>query len=92
MEAEDRRAPRLAVALGWLAGICLGLLVDYGAYVLIGDDYPKGYTTFVLLAGLAFAGMYLADRLGPRALKVMALAVGILVATGLFVFVLPLGR
>jgi hypothetical protein len=92
VEADDRRTQRLAVALGWLAGIFLGLLVDYGAYVAIGDDYPKGYTTFALLAAGAFLGMSVADRLGARALKVMALAVGVLLATTLFVFLLPLGR
>ncbi|MBC7170940.1 MAG: hypothetical protein H5U40_00850 [Polyangiaceae bacterium] len=91
MEADDRRAQRLAVTLGWVAGLLLGLLVDYGGYVALGDDYPKGYTTFALLAAGGLGGMTLADRLGARALKVMSLAVGVLVAVGLFVFLLPLG-
>ncbi len=92
MEAEDGRAPRLALGLGWISGVFLGLLVDYGGFVLFGDDYPKGYTTFVLVVAGAFLGMHAAERLGPRALKATSLAFGVLVAVTLFVFLLPLGR
>lgn len=92
MEADDGRAPKLAVALGWLSGVFLGLLVDYGSYVAFGAGYPKGYTTFALVVAGAFLGMHVAERLGPRALKPMSLALGLLLATTLFVFLLPLGR
>lgn len=84
-----RDATRVAVALGWLAGVMLALLVDYGAYVGLGDDYPKGYITFVLIVVFAFSGMKLAEKLGSRAVATMSLAVGLLLAAGLFVFFLP---
>lgn len=87
-DAGNTRAP---VVLGWLAGVMLALLVDYGAFVAVGDAYPKGYTTFALIVAFAFGGMKLAERLGERGLSIMSLAVGLLLATALFVFFLPVG-
>jgi hypothetical protein len=80
---------RVATVLGWISGVMLALLVDYGGYLLWGERYPKGYTTFVLIAAGAFLGMNLADRLGPRAVKVLSLTTGLLLAALLFVLFVP---
>jgi hypothetical protein len=89
---KELGAQRAATVLGWISGVMLALLLDYGGYVLWGERYPKGYTTFVLIALGAFFGMNVADRLGPRAVKVLSLTTGLLLATLLFVLFVPLGR
>ena len=89
---KERGQQRAATTLGWVSGVILALLIDYAGYVLWGDRYPKGYTTFVLIAVGAFLGMNVADRLGARAIKVLSMAAGILLAALLLVLFLPVGR
>jgi hypothetical protein len=77
--ARDPRS-RLATVFGWLAGGTLGLLANYGLFVAIGEGYPTTYTTFGLFLMGAFGGMALADRLGAKGFKVLAVAAGVLLA------------
>lgn len=79
-EGEDRTKRRLATAFGWVAGGAVGLLLNYGLLLAVGDAYPTTWTTFVLFLLGAFAGMALADRLGPRAFKPLGVAAGVLLA------------
>lgn len=78
-EAERTRA-RLATVFGWVAGGALGLLVNYGIFLAVGESYPTTYTTFALFILGAFGGMALADRLGSRAFKVLGITAGVLFA------------
>lgn len=78
--ANDKTRARLTTAFGWLAGGATGLLVNYAAYLAVGDGYPTTYTTFVLFLAGAFGGMWVADRVGPRGFKVLGVSAGVLVA------------
>jgi uncharacterized membrane protein YfcA len=89
---KERGQQRAATVLGFISGVMLALLIDYGGYVLWSDRYPKGYTTFVLIAVGAFLGMNAADRLGARAIKVLSMTAGLLLAALLLVLFLPVGR
>lgn len=70
---------RLGTIFGWIAGGCFGLLLNYFVFLAIGARYLV-WSTFLLFAAGAFAGMYVADRLGDRAFRVMGVAAGILLA------------
>lgn len=88
-ERGDQRATydrRAGTVLGWLAGASLGLVIDYAAAATIGDAYPAGYSTFTLVVLGAFAGMAIADRLGPRAPKVLGPVAGVLVTVCVTLF------
>lgn len=78
-QPRDGRS-RLTTVFGWLAGGTLGLLVNYGIFLAVGEGYPTTYTTFGLFLAGAFGGMALSDRLGPRGFKPLALAAGVLLA------------
>lgn len=79
-EDPDRGRRRLATVFGWLAGGALGLLVNYGIFLVVGEGYPTTYTTFALFLVGAFGGMWVADRLGPRGFKPLGIAAGVLFA------------
>lgn len=76
---HDPRA-RLGTVFGWLAGGSLGLVVNYGMFMIIGEGYPTTYTTFGLFLAGAFGGMALSDRLGARGFRPLGLAAGVLLA------------
>ena len=78
--SSDRTKQRLATAFGWVAGGALGLLINYGLLLAIGDAYPTTWTTFLLFLLGAFAGMAVSDRLGPRGFKPLGIAAGVLLA------------
>ena len=77
-EAEARA--KAGTALGWLAGGSLGLLLNYGIFFVYGADYPTVPTTFVAFVAGAFGGMHLADRLGAKGFKLLAIAAGVIFA------------
>jgi hypothetical protein len=77
---NERTRARLATAFGWIAGGALGLLANWGIYALVGPSYPTTYTTFGFFLVGAFGGMALADRLGPRGFRPLAIAAGVLFA------------
>ena len=85
-QGDPRR--RYTTAFGWLAGGLLGLMLNYGAFLVIGEGYPVVPTTFVLFVAGAFSGMALADRLGGKGFKALGITAGVLVA--LFVVLLVL--
>ncbi|MEM7607056.1 MAG: hypothetical protein AAF411_17010 [Myxococcota bacterium] len=74
---------RLATFLAGVVGGSVGMLLNYGVFHLVGPGYPVGPSTFVAFAVGAFAAMHLSDRLGKRALRVMALSAGVLLAFSL---------
>lgn len=69
---------RFTTIFGWVAGGSLGLLVNYGLFLAFGEQYPTTPTTFVTFLAGAFAGMHLADRLGPRGFRPLGIAAGVL--------------
>lgn len=73
-----RRASRLGTVLGWFAGALALLLVNFFAFHAYGEGYPVEPTSFAAVVVGAFGGMALADRLGPKAPKVLGLLVGFL--------------
>ncbi|RLB50288.1 MAG: hypothetical protein DRJ42_19205 [Deltaproteobacteria bacterium] len=77
------RQQRATTAFGWLAGGSLGLLVNYGIFLLMGPDWPVVPTTFALFVAGCFGGMWLSDRLGDRGFRVLGITAGVLVATAL---------
>ncbi len=80
-DEEGPKTSRLGVVLGWVAGALALLLLNFFAYHGYGEDYPVEPTSFAAVVIGAFGGMALADRLGPRAPKVLGLLVGLLLAT-----------
>ena len=76
---EERRR-RLTTAFGWIAGGSLGLLVNYAAFLGVGEGYPVVPTTFVTFVLGAFGGMAIADRLGARGFRPLGIAAGVLLA------------
>ena len=77
--ASDARA-RLTTAFGWVAGVCLGVLLNGLVFRLVGDGYPQIPTTFVAVVAGAFGGMSIADRAGARAFAPLGIAAGVLLA------------
>lgn len=75
-----RSRQRLATVFGWLAGGALGLLINYGLFLAVGEGYPTTWTTFALFLVGAFAGMWAADRLGPKGFTPLGIAAGVLFA------------
>ncbi len=69
---------RMTTIFGWVAGGSLGLLVNYGLFLAIGEGYPTAPTTFVTFLAGAFAGMRLADHLGVRGFRPLGVAAGVL--------------
>jgi peptidoglycan/LPS O-acetylase OafA/YrhL len=81
--ALDERADskrRLTTVFGWVGGGSLGLLLNYGFFLVSPSDYPVVPTTFVAFVGGAFGGMALADRLGPRGFRPLGIVAGISLA------------
>ncbi len=88
MTGNDKRIAR---GLGWVAGGGLLLLVNFAVALAVSPQYPNypvQPTSFVLFAAGAFGGMWAADKLGNRALKVMGLTTGVVLALFLLLFVL----
>lgn len=77
------RQRRATTVFGWLAGGSLGLLLNYGIFLLAGPSWPVVPTTFAFFVAGCFGGMWLADRLGDRGFRVLGITAGILVATAL---------
>lgn len=71
---------RMTTAFGWVAGVALGVLLNYGIFTLVGESYPQVPTTFVAVVAGAFGGMALADRLGERGFRPLGIAAGVLLA------------
>lgn len=79
-KSPERARKRLSTVLGWVAGGSFGLLVNYALFWAIGPSYPVVPTTFVTFVAGCFGGMWLADRLGPRASRSLGIVAGILFA------------
>ena len=80
-EQRREREKQWAIALGGVAGGAAGLLANFLTFhALRRPDYPVTPTTFALVVAGAFAGTWLAERLGRRALRVMSVATGVLLA------------
>ena len=77
---------RLAAILGGVVGGGLGVLLNYFLFYAIGSGYPIGPTTFALFAAGAFGGMALSDRLGKKALRVMGIGAGVLMALSVLAY------
>ena len=71
-----------------LAGACLGFVLNYAAFVAIGRGHPVEPTTFVAVAGGAFAALRLSDRFGDgerRPIVVASVVTVVLVLLGAFI-------
>jgi hypothetical protein len=82
---------QLAAVLGGCVGGGLAILSNYFVYEAVGPEYPAGPTSFVFFALGALGGMAVSDRLGKKALKVMGIAAGILIALTLLTVLLLAG-
>ena len=82
MGAKVKRSSQkqISTALGAIIGGILGALLNYFVYSAVGPEYPISPTTFVVFAAGAFGGMAIADKLGKKSFKVMAMAAGLLFA------------
>jgi hypothetical protein len=90
VDANERARRRTTTVFGWLAGGCLGLLVNYGVFALVGEAYPIGITTFACFVAGAFGGMWVSDRLGLRGFRPLGVVAGILL-TATITLVLAIG-
>lgn len=72
--------PNFALALGWINGVLVALVIDFALYSLLGDSYPQGPATVLLFAIFALSGAKLAERLGKHAMRPMAIALGIMLS------------
>lgn len=85
---QTKQEKRLATVLGWIAGGGGALVVNLAIAVAIEGDYPVQPTSFVAFAAGAMGGMWAADKLGHRAVKVMGIATGVVLSFALVLFVL----
>lgn len=77
---DSSEQPQSLIFLGGAIGVWLGLLSSYALYHLLEGAIPVQVTTFVLVAGFAFAVMGLIPRLGKRAPVFIGVSLGLLVA------------
>jgi len=77
----EKRDGKLAVVLGWVAGGGAGLLLSFVLFHAL-EEMPVEPVVFGLFLVGAFAGMAAADRLGDRAVKVLGIAAGVVLALG----------
>lgn len=77
----------MTTAFGWIAGVALGVLLNYGVFQLVGEGYPQVPTTFVAVVAGAFGGMALADRMGERGFRPLGVAAGVLLSIFLWLVV-----
>jgi len=77
---SSRPASNFAIALGWINGMLIAIILDFTLYSLLGDAYPKGPATVVLVAGCALGGAKLSERLGEKSVRPMAIGLGVLIA------------
>lgn len=70
----------MQTSFGWVAGGSLGMLTSYVLFATLGARYPRELGTFLLFVAGAFAGMYIADKSGPRGFRPLGIAAGILLA------------
>lgn len=80
MPKQTEGRGRLIGTLGWVAGGCLGLVLNGVLLWWFGEQYPVGPTTFALFVAGAFGGMKVADKFGERAFAPLAIATGVLFA------------
>lgn len=80
--ATERRR-RATTAFGWLAGGSLGLLINYGLFLMASGSWPVVPTTFALFVAGCFGGMKVSDRLGEKGFRLLGIAAGVLVSTAL---------
>lgn len=85
-----RARKRLSTVLGWIAGGSFGLLLNYALFWMVGPSYPEMPTTFVMVAAGCFGGMWITDRLGPRAFRPLVVVTGILFGLALTLALLVL--
>jgi hypothetical protein len=87
MDAPKNTQRRAATVLGWLTGGIAGLLLNYGVFQAYGTGYPVVPTSFGLFVLGCFAGMWTADRLGDRGIKVLAVTTGLALTLALVLLV-----
>jgi len=77
-----RPAPtqNFAIALGWINGVLVALPIDFALYSLLGDSYPQGPATVLVLGVFALSGAKLGERFGPRSVRPMAVALGVMLS------------
>lgn len=75
-----RPASNFAIALGWINGMLIAVVLDFTLYNLLGEMYPQGPATVVLVGGFALGGAKLAERLGAKSARPMAIGLGVLIA------------
>jgi hypothetical protein len=90
-ELEVLARRRWASRFGWVAGVSLALVVNYGLFARTGPTYPLRVATFVAVVVGGFGGLALGDRLGPRGFRPLALAAGIGLSILLLVVLTALG-
>jgi hypothetical protein len=71
---------RLATIFGWIAGGCLGLILNYPVFLVVGAGTVLMVSTFVLFIAGTFAGMWASDHLGPRGFRILGIAAGVMLA------------
>ena len=90
-EAAAVIAPtKVQTMLAGAAGGSLGFLINYGLYLVFGENYPKEPTTFALFAAGAFVGMAVSDSFGGRAFRAIAWSASVLLTLTLMLVVLVL--
>lgn len=77
-EPRARARKRLATVFGWVAGASLAMLLNYALFFEFGEAYPTVPTTFAAVVIGAFVGMAVADKLGPRGVRPLGIAAGVL--------------
>jgi putative effector of murein hydrolase len=79
----------LRIVFGWIVGVVAGAIANYGVAGLFGEHYPIVPTTFVAIVACAFAGMAIAERLGPRSTPWVAIVTAITLVVAAVLFVGP---
>ncbi|MBX3246809.1 MAG: hypothetical protein KF901_06490 [Myxococcales bacterium] len=87
----SRSQAKTATVLGWLVGGGAAVLLNFVLFQIFGEGYPVAPTSFGLFVAGAFGGMWLADRLGARAVRVLGIATGVLLGLALVVVVMISG-
>lgn len=78
---------RITYVFAWIAGGGAGLILNYAFKAMVGRAYPLRVATFCFFVAGALIATKSLDHFRPRAFAVSGIAMGVVIAVALLVFV-----